>query len=91
MTELFSAEKPSLKKLKLHKSIKETAKWFKCGDCGEIQHAFGRNPYGASYYLCTLLHRCRTCVQKISIIGDGKMFYDLIDASELLKLEAQKK
>jgi len=66
---------------KVYNPVSERAKWFKCGDCGEIQRYFERNPYGASYYLLTLLHRCSGCVRKIAT-SDNEAFQNLIKASE---------
>jgi len=72
-------------KPKIYKPVKESAKWFKCADCGDIENRFGYNPYGASFYLCALLHRCRTCVRKISLLGDGTIFHNLVAEAEKLE------
>ena len=72
-------------KPEIYKTVNPNAKWFKCADCGDIENRFGYNPYGASFYLCALLHLCRACVRKISIIGDGTIFYNLVAEAEKLE------
>lgn len=72
----------------IYKPVKETAKWFKCRDCGEIQNYFEKNPYGASYRLCALLHRCRTCVQKISLTDE---WFSILEKAKELKVLSKEK
>jgi len=68
---------------KVYKPVKETAKRFKCGDCGEVEHYSEKNPYGASWFLCTLLHRCRNCIRKIA--QDNDAFQELMEASKRIR------
>lgn len=81
-----------MSEIKIYKPVKETANYFKCGDCGESVHKSVADGicrgYGPSFAFQAQTRRCSVCLRKLA--QDSEVWYKFTESIKKFNSEIEK-